>query len=128
MAASLQDQLKPLFTAGVNLKTGVFVRDVHRKAARPLKEAALKNVMRGIGADRQLRNFPRPGRKVKQYVRYDIAKRDTMTLAFVPAGMATIIEYPTRHAPIARPIAQTAKVAPRIWQAELVKHWNRTVR
>ena len=125
--ATLEQQLKPLFKAGNELRTGTFVKGVHRIAARPLKEEGLKQVAAAIGSDRQIRNWPRRGKPVKGYVRYDI-KGETLELAFVPAGLFSVVEFPTRHAPIGTPIARTRKAVPRIWQKALFKRWNRVVR
>ncbi len=127
---TVAQQLKPLWTVGKDLGTGKLVKDVHYKSARQIQKFGLLNVKRAIGEDRMLRNFPRPGRKVRLYPRYKV-KNKTLTVSFVPTGLAEIVEYGNKYGggpKGKKPIAKTARKAGAIWQDEFVKVTTRKLR
>ena len=129
-AASVAQQLKPLWKTGVELGNGKLVKDVHYKAARVIQKDGLRNIKRAIGDDRMLRNFPRPGRKVRLYPRYKV-KGKTLKVSFVPAGLASIVEYGNKYGggpKGKKPVQLTRKNAGGIWQDELAKVYARKLR
>jgi hypothetical protein len=118
---TVAQQLKPLWTVGTDLANGKLIRDVHYKAARKIQKDGLQNIERAIGKDRMLRNFPRPGRKVRLYPRYKV-KGKTLTVSFVPAGLASLVENGNKYGggpKGKKPVQRTFKNAPAIWQDEL---------
>jgi hypothetical protein len=129
-SSSFTQQLDPLWKTGVALGNGQLIRDVHYKAARKIQKDGLQNIERAIGKDRMLRNFPRPGRKVRLYPRYKV-KGKTLTVSFVPSGLASLVENGNKYGggpKGKKPVQRTAKNAPAIWQDELALVYARRLR
>ena len=125
MAATLTRQLRPLFKAADDLQSGRFVEYVHKSAARTIQKEGLDQIEAAIGADRSISNY-----RGRLYPRYKIKRRE-LEVAFVPSGLAEIVEYGNRYGGGPKnksPIAKTDAKAPRLWQIELAKEWAYRVR
>jgi len=62
--ADLADQLKPLWRVGTDLRSGSLQRQALAQTAQRTKENALAQMVDVVGADLQMRNYPR-GKKAK---------------------------------------------------------------
>ncbi len=119
-----------MWKAGEELKTGKFAVRVHRRAAPRIKRYALKQIGKTIGADRQMRNFPRPPGRAKLGMRYDV-KGDDLILQFASPGMAKIVFEGNRYGggpANPRALYATARESGELWQDAFRQEWFRRVR
>jgi len=92
--ADLADQLKPLWRVGDDLNSGTLQRQALNKAAYEIKLEALKQMGEVVGADLQMRNYPRgkKGKLRKAGFGYELHGDTSATLNFRPGGFWRIVE------------------------------------